>query len=243
MQSVTKQEFVDPVASEFDEATTLGRILTRRFSCRAFRPDPVPHDKIEAFLKLAQLSASWCNSQAWQAIVTEGEGTDRFRKALLDAATTRDGAEPVTDLPRPARYRGRYLERRRETAWALYESVGIEHGDRVGSAQQTLENFRLFGAPHVMIITSDKDLGVYGAVDCGGYVATALLAAQSLGIDTIAQAAIAMQPDCVRRFFNIPDDRLIVCGISFGYADLDHPANAFRTKRDDLEEAVQWVTD
>ena len=56
---------------------------------------------------------------------------------------------------------------------------------------QALENFRLFGAPHVLIVTSERDLGVYGAVDCGLYGGSLLLAAQSLGIATIAQAALA----------------------------------------------------
>ncbi len=57
-----------------------------------------------------------------------------------------------------------------------------------------LENYRFFGAPHVAIITSDKALGVYGAVDCGGYVSTLLLAAESLGIAAVPQAAVAMTP-------------------------------------------------
>jgi hypothetical protein len=54
-------------------------------------------------------------------------------------------------------------------------------GDREAYAKQGLENYRLFGAPHVAIVTSDEALGTYGAVDCGAYVNNFLLAAQSLG--------------------------------------------------------------
>jgi len=40
-------------------------------------------------------------------------------------------------------------------------------GDREASKRQTLENFRMFGAPHVAIITTERKLGTYGVLDCG----------------------------------------------------------------------------
>jgi nitroreductase len=104
-----------------------------------------------------------------------------------------------------------------------------------------LENFRLFGAPHAMIITTESDLGVYGAIDCGAYVANVMLAAQSLGIATIAQAALAGVAPFVRDHFAIPPNRKVVCGIAFGYADPDHPANAFRTTRAPLDDVITFL--
>jgi hypothetical protein len=62
--------------------------------------------------------------------------------------------------------------------------------------------------------------------------------AQSLGLSTIAQAAIAMHADFVREFLQIPEDRAVVCAVSFGYADPAHPANGFRTDRADISAAV-----
>ena len=97
------------------------------------------------------------------------------------------------------------------------------------------------GAPHVAIITTDALLGTYGAVDCGAYVQNFMLAARSLGIASIAQAALAMRSKFLRHWFDIPSDRQIVCGISFGYEDGTHPANAFRTTRAPLEAVLQWV--
>ena len=88
---------------------------------------------------------------------------------------------------------------------ALYSSVGIEHGDRAGSAAQTMKNFELFGAPHVAIITTDEALGTYGAVDCGLYVNSFLLAAQSLGVATIPQAALAGSSKFIHEHFGIDD--------------------------------------
>jgi nitroreductase len=222
--------------------TVLAELLAGRFSCRAFLPQPVPSEKIERMLTLAQLSPSWCNSQPWQAIVTEGAGTERFRTALLEHVNA-TGEPAAPDLPYPIGYFGVYKERRRECGWQLYRSVGVTPGDREGSARQAKENFRLFGAPHVMIITSERDLGVYGAVDCGLYVGSVLLAAESLGIATIAQAALARCSPFLHDHFAIPPTRSVVCGISFGYADENHPANAFRTRRAGADEVVSWVRD
>jgi nitroreductase len=104
-----------------------------------------------------------------------------------------------------------------------------------------VENFRLFGAPHAAIVTTDEALGVYGVLDCGAWVNNFMLAAKSLGVASIAQAALASRAAALRRFFGIADERRIVCGISFGYEDPSHPANAFRTRRAGLDEVAVWL--
>lgn len=225
--------------SDNPEAATLAKLFAGRYSCRAFLPRAVERATIVKIVEIAQLTASWCNSQAWQLIVTSGDATERFRSALYGhAIASRDES---FDFPPPERYEGAYLERRRASGWALYESVGIERGDRKASVRQHLENFRLFGAPHVAIVTTPRDLGVYGAIDCGAFIMAFALAAQSFGVATIAQAAIAAKGPFVRSHFAIPGDRAILCGISFGYADDAHPANSFRTQREDADRVVEWV--
>lgn len=229
------------------DTAALKRLVTARHSCRAFKSAPVPRADIETMLGIAQQSASWCNSQPWQAIVTEGEATNRFRDALYAYAASNAWSDQANrpeapDFAFPKQYVGIYKQRQRETGWALYESVGIAYGDRAASGKQMLENFRLFGAPHVMIVTSEDDLGVYGAIDCGAYVAHVMLAAQSLGIATIAQAALAGCANFIRDWFDIPPHRRIVCGISFGYADPDHPANSFRTTRAAIGDVAHFVS-
>ncbi len=220
------------------EADTLTHLLTERHSCRAFLPRAVPQDVITRLLETSQRTASWCNSQAWQLIVTSGAATDRFRDALYaHAGATR----PKPDFPWPREYRDVYLERRRACGFGLYGALGIERGDKDAYRRQSMENYRFFGAPHVAVITSPEDLGVYGAIDCGAYVSNFLLAAQSLGLATIAQAALATHAPFIREYFDLPADRLVVCGISFGYEDHDHPANKFRTARANVGEAVRQL--
>ena len=47
----------------------------------------------------------------------------------------------------------------------------------------------------------------------------------------------------IREYFDIPADRAVLLGISFGYADLDHPANSYRTNRAPLHQVVHWIND
>lgn len=216
-------------------AQVLAPILEDRFSCRGFLPDEVPDETIRRLFEMAQRAASWCNSQAWHVHLTSGADTAAFAKVLTERV--RMGPE-APDIPGPAAWKGAYLERRRASGFGLYNAVGVARDDREGRARQMLENFRFFGAPHVAVISTPKALGAYGAVDCGGYVATLLIAAQSLGLASIAQAAVAMYADVVHEHLGIRANRDIVCAVSFGYPDHDHPANGFRTARAGLREAV-----
>ncbi len=216
---------------------TLEALLRARHSCRAFLTDQVPVETTKRIVATAQRVPSWCNAQPWQVIVTRAAETDRLREGLL-AEVAKAAAAP--DIPFPARYTGVYKDRRSVCGWALYRAVGVEKGDRAGSAAQMIENFRFFGAPHVAIVTTEADLGPYGALDCGAFVTAFTLAAEALGVASIPQAAVAAYAPFLRRWFGIPDTRHVVCAISFGFEDTDHPANRFRTERADLVEVLDW---
>jgi nitroreductase len=221
------------------EAGVLRRLLESRHSCRHFLPRPVEREIIEQILAVSQRSASWCNTQPWQLHITEGAGTDALRAGLTQFAAADEGKP---DLTFPERYAGVYYDRRRTCALQLYEQVGVERGDRAASAAQTWKNFELFDAPHVAILTTERDLGVYGVLDCGLYIQAFILAAQSLGVATIAQAALALCSPFLREHLDLPENREVVCGISFGYEDLEHHANEFRTERAPVSDVAHWVT-
>lgn len=212
--------------------------LQSRFSCRAFRPDPVPDETITRIISAARHVPSWCNAQPWQVEITRGQGTDTLRTALMETAAK--GTPPQPDLDWPASYSGHYKDRRRTCGFQLYDAVGIEKGDRAGRAAQMLRNYALFDAPHVAIIHSPAELGPYGAMDTGGFVTAFTLAATALGVATIPQAAIAAYAPLLRDHLQITDDRLILCAISFGYADAEAPANQFRTDRATPDDIIRW---
>lgn len=226
-----------------DSATTaadlLDRLLADRYTCRRFLPEPVPQSTIEQILATAQHAPSWCNTQPWQLDITSGAATDVFRAGLRGAIET---GRVGPDLPFPQDYRGDYAERRKTCAVALYDSLGIT-GDRAASGVQTMRNFDLFDAPHTAVLTTTADLGVYGVLDCGVYLGTLLTTATAHGVATAAQAAPAMAAPYIREFFELPDDRQIVCAVSFGYADLAAPENGFRTERVAIDQVARFHTE
>lgn len=214
------------------------QVIKERHSVRGFLDTPVDAELVSEIVDLAQQTPSWCNSQAWQLEMTSPDTTRALSKLLLDHARSGNPSQP--DIAWPERYTDIYADRRRASGYALYESLNIERSNFDRRMEQALENHRFFGAPNVAFVTSPKDLGSYGLIDCGGFISTFQYVARSRGVASIAQAAPTMYSALVRDFLLIPDDRDIVCAIAFGYADTTHPANQFRTERAPTADVVRW---
>lgn len=214
----------------------LDTLLARRHSVRAFRPELVSDDDLNRLFELSQRTASWCNTQPWQIHLVSGEAAAQFGRDYVDYASKN---APTPDYGNPVSYNGVYQDRRRQSGYALYNALGIAREDGAARNAQALLNFSFFGAPHAMFLSSDADLGTYGAVDVGGYISTFMLVAESMGIGTIAQAALAMHPQFVRDRFGLGEDRLIVAGVSFGYKDTEHVVNNFRIPRETIDNVVE----
>lgn len=217
------------------QVQTFDHILQSRFSCRGYLPQPIERETINAIVSMAQRVPSWCNSQPWLVHLLSAQARDQLSAKLVQAAQARTGKPDITF---PDRYSGVYKQRRSVCGWQLYDAVGVAKGDRAGSVAQMMENYRFFGAPHVAIISTPKELGTYGAVDCGAFVSAFTLAAQAHGVSSIAQAAVAEMSDEVRCVISLPQERDVLCAISFGYQDPDHPANGFRTQRAPVSEVL-----
>jgi nitroreductase len=227
------------MTEHLNDVQVLRRLIFGRATCRAYQPLQVPEAVIRSMVDVARGTASWCNTQPWDLTITSGESTDKFRCALMEQV--RQNPQLNSDFPFPEEYTGVYLERRRKSGFQLYEALGIGRGDKDRRDAQSFENFRLFGAPHVAIVTVPQKLGTYGAVDAGGFINAFLLSAQAHGVATTPQAALAMQSKFIRAYFGLPDERRVVCGISFGYADTVHPVNGYRTERAQVDEIIQFV--
>jgi len=239
---VSASDLIEDLANQQDPIgpKTLTDLLTTRYTCRSFLPAQVSRSTIQTILEVASLTPSWCNTQPWQVTITEGDATTRFAEALYAHART-EGRGGTPDFPFPAGYSGQYDLRRREVGSQLYESMGITRGDRAAADRQRMENFRFFGAPHIAIITSDRELGPYGAIDCGAFVSNFLLAACDRGVSTAPQAAPAAYASFIKKYFRLGDDRMVVCAISFGYADHNKGINRFRTSRSDISGFTSFV--
>lgn len=226
-------------AAQPQAGPSLHKLLEGRFSCRAYRPEAVPRALIEDALALAQRTPSWCNTQPWQVSVVSGAPLARLCAALTETARRNEPERP--HFPFPEAYTGVYRQRRRDCGVQLYQAVGIGREDREAARAQALENFRVFGAPHAAFVTTPAELGVYGAVDCGLWLMAFLLALEALGVQSIAQAALASWPDVVDAHVGLGEGRRLVFGVAFGHGVASAPVNGYRTARAPLAEAVRFL--
>lgn len=213
------------------------QLLDNRYSCREFSGEIVDEDTINKIIKSAQKVPSWCNSQPWQVTLLKPDTISLLSEKLLEHDNNTDWED--ADIKFPEYYRGIYKIRRAICGSQLYKSLGIGRSDKELYTKHFLNNYRFYGAPNVAIVTTPKDLGTYGAVDCGSFITAFTLAATSLGVASIPQAAIAGRSPIVREVLNISEQQNIVCAISFGY-EVDSPVNKFRTERASFKEFVKW---
>ncbi|MFC0549012.1 nitroreductase [Kutzneria chonburiensis] len=204
--------------------------LSRRRSCRGYVARPVPPETVERLLALASRSASNANSQPWQVHVVTGAAKRRLTADLLAAFDAddrgRDYDYQPTDWPEPFR------ARRREFGDRLYgEALGIGRHDAARRLAHHRRNYDFFGAPVGMILTVSRSPRQGALVDAGLFLQAFMLAAGALGLDTCAQASLIDFSAVLRRNLRIPDEQLIVCGLSLGYGDGDHLSTRCRTAR------------
>jgi nitroreductase len=209
----------------------LDQTIRERRSVRGFSPKPVPRETLDEVLRLAQQAPSNCNVQPWRVYIASGEVVRTLRAALVDSVT--GGASPVMVTPVDD-FVGTYRDKQVACAVELYTKMGIARDDRAGRLKASLRNFEFFDAPHVAYICMAKSFGIGVALDVGMYVQTLMLAMQSRGIATCAQAALRSFPDLVAEHLGIPDDEQILCGLSFGYENATVPANQTRQPRDPI---------
>jgi nitroreductase len=218
----------------------LDQTIRERRSVRGFLPNPVPREVLEEVLGLAQHAPSNCNVQPWRVYIASGNTLEKLRAALVQEVTT--GASPVMVAPIDE-FLGVYREKQVACAVELYGKMGIKRDDRVGRMNASLRNFQFFDAPHVAYICMAKSFGIGVALDVGMYVQTLMLAMQSRGISSCAQASLRAYPELVGEHLGIPDDEQILCGLSFGYEDPTVPANQTRQPRDPISSNVVFRGD
>ncbi len=218
---------------------TVSDALKKRVSIRAFLDKPVPEETLRTIFARAQLAPSNCNVQPWQVYVVSKAKKDALKDALVADVMT--GREPNPDFDWKVRYDGVHRDRQFGSANALYSSMGIERQDKQGRMMAMLRNWMFFDAPHAAFFTMEKYLNIMGAVDIGIYAQTLALLMAEQGIASCMQGALGQFPDPVRDMLNIPPERGILFGMSFGYADESAPVNTTRTDREPLEESVCFV--
>ena len=201
--------------------------LQQRNSTRRFSPQPIAPDTLERIIRLALEAPSWSNTQPYRLAVASGALCDALRQEILAQA---DRAIPSPHYNLLFEYPEPLKSRRRATGYGLYNVLGVARDDYTGRAGQFRRNFAFFDAPTVMFLHVHTTLDYYGVLDAGCFLQSLLLAATEAGLGSCAQAALAGYPDVVARYFDIPVEYKLLCGISLGYPT-GHPVNAYRPTR------------
>ncbi len=222
------QEFVDSAAA-VEEA------ITSRRSIRKFTDTPVPREAIEHLLAVASRAPSGTNMQPWRVYVVGGQSKDDLQRALLDAYHDPDFEAGAEFKYYPAEFPEPYKGRRRKVGWGLYGLLGITKGDKDKMLAQQARNYLFFDAPVGMIFTIDRVLEIGSWLDYGMFLENIMVAARGRGLDTCPQVSFARYHKVLRKHLDIPDEQVVVCGMSLGYADQSAPENQLVTEREPVE--------
>jgi nitroreductase len=210
--------------------------IRERRSARAFKPVPVPKEKVEEVLRLTVNAPSANNLQPWEFVVVMDEERERLSRRLIKAYKEKQiscGSGAVKPLPKAIRERGvKTLEQ--------MKSYVEKTGDDVDSfVNEGSCNF--YGAPVAIIICIDDCFSARQFVDVGTAVGYLVLAAEASGMASCPVGLITDYADEIKELLNIPENKRVVIGVALGYADKENPMAQFRSQRAELSELVRWI--
>ena len=232
----------------------ISQFLASRRSTRDFLPTPVPPEIINQILTDALTAPSWSNTRPFKVAVATGEVKDRIsgeflsrwqvlsqimRKGLrnkLRLIYSRYGL-PTTNRSIVKPYVAELKPRAERVGRELYQSLGVQRGDRKARDMQWGKNYSFFGAPVELFIYIHKSLHIYAASDAGLMMENLMLSAHGYGLGTCAQGAVNIWDDVVREEFEVSKDYRLLCGIAIGYPS-DAKVNSFQANRIDVSELL-----
>lgn len=207
--------------------------ISGRRSVRRFLPTPVAEETIRAILDTAARAPSGTNSQPWFVHVVTGAARDRLSRAVLDAARAGQHSTEYPYAPRP--WFEPYVSRRRKVGYDLYALYGIAKDDMPARTAAALRNFEFFGAPVGLFFAMDRRL-LYGSwLDLGMFMANVMAAARGHSLETCPQQAWCEYGAVVHRELGIPEDHILISGMSLGVEDRTAPENRLVTEREPVE--------
>ena len=214
------------------------KIVSERSSKRNFLPDTVNIDVVKNIIKDASRAPSGTNTQPWKVTCVTGETKKELTNAVLDAAEK--GNAKLEYEYMPAQLKEPYISRKRAVGYALYELYGIKRDDYPARKAAGLRNFEFFGAPVGLFFRMDREL-LYGSwLDVGMFMQNIMILARGKGLETCPQQAWCEFGPIVHEVLNIPDDEIIISGMSMGYA-AEAPENTLVSERVSLDDFTTFL--
>lgn len=212
--------------------------LINRYTCRAFRPDPISQELVREILELANRTPSWGNTQPWQIFVAAGDVLESLRQGSLDRFSK--GIEGITDCPIPQEWPEEMKKRYTAVGKERFALLAQELDKDVIVPSILERNYRFFDAPVVIYLCMDKSLTPYSMYDLGALSQSIMLSATERGLDTAPAIMLVQYPDMIREVLAISENLDIVLGIALGYGDGKSIHNRLRTGRRPLSEVASF---
>ena len=214
------------------------KIVIERTSKRNFLPDAVDINVVKNIIRDASRAPSGTNTQPWKVTCVTGETKKKLTNAVLDAAER--GHAKLEYEYMPAKLKEPYISRKRAVGYALYELYGIKRDDYPARKAAGLRNFEFFGAPVGLFFRMDREL-LYGSwLDVGMFMQNIMILARAKGLETCPQQAWCEFGATVHQVLNIPDDEIIISGMSLGYAR-EAPENTLVSERVTLDDFTTFL--
>jgi len=217
--------------------------ITSRRSIRAFLPDPVAREDIDAILEVAARAPSGTNTQPWRVYVLTGNAKARLGDAILAAYRDPEQAKAHTEEYNyyPREWVSPFIDRRRKVGWDLYALLGLTRDNKAGMAAQHGRNFRFFDAPVGLIFTIDRVMEQGSWLDYGMFLQNIMVAARGRGLDTCPQAAFTQFHRIIAEQLQLPSNEMVVCGMALGIADTSRIENTLVTEREPASSFARFV--
>jgi nitroreductase len=219
--------------------------IATRQSVRAFLPTPVPRATVEEILAISARAPSGTNTQPWKVTVLTGAAKDRLSAAIMNAYNDAESRRQHTEeyAYYPTQWIEPYLGRRRKIGWDLYGLLGIGKTDKERMHAQHGRNYLFFDAPVGMIFTIDRIMQQGSWLDYGMFLENIMVAARARGLDTCPQAAFTPFHRVIKNELALPENEMVVCGMSLGHADMGRIENTLVTEREPVAGFTRFMED
>ncbi|MGZ4905023.1 MAG: nitroreductase [Halobacteriota archaeon] len=212
------------------------KALHRRFTVRAFKPDPIDTDTILQIMSAATRAPSSGNTQPWELFVVGGEMLNRIRRSYEENFHKDVPTKP--DIPAPAEWPPALERRIQESRAARLRALGVAGDGTAVRHAMTERAHQFFGAPIVAFLCMDRTLTSWSVFDLGLLAQSIMLAAQHFSVDSAPAFLFVAYPDVIRKQVGIDDDLSIVMGVALGYRDTHSPENQYRSSRRPVRDVV-----
>ena len=212
--------------------------IKTRCSTRGFKPDPVPRDVLGNILEAVSNTPSYTNTQPWEVVVVSGKKKDELSKVIFELAKAKAPTNP--DLPMPKDWPAGHQARSGEHGARRLAALGVARDDEAGRENLRLMNFEFYGAPCAVFLFIDGMLGEWSIFDAGLFAQNLILAAHSLGVESVLQASVTNYAPEIKKFLGVPESKKLVICIPLGYPDEGAKLNTYRSLKQKPEEFTRW---